>query len=69
MAYTSSLNTVPQFTFYQNEEYPINVLYYNGSIALEQGDNSIQLAPDELKELFKAILKFKPEAEAWLSKR
>ena len=68
----SHLITVPTFVFNQENndtiEYPIIVAYYNNTIELTQGGNSILINPDFVKQLFKEIIKHQPEAEKWLSK-
>jgi hypothetical protein len=73
MATITELCTVPSFTFYQDNEgeseQPINVRYWNGSVELEQGNNSVLINPDNLKALFKAIDKNLPEAKRILDKR
>ena len=65
----AELITVPTFNFTQGEvgdlnwEQPISVRYYNGSIELEQCENSI-LIPDEHFEAFvKEIRKHKKQAD------
>ena len=67
MAY---LITVPTFTFNQigdeNLEQPIQVSFYNGTIELSQNDDSINILPEKVKELFKEILKHQKEAESIL---
>lgn len=68
------LITVPGCIFEQinddgvNEE-PIIICYYNGTISLDQGDNSINIQPEKLNELFKTIKKHLPDAENWLKKK
>lgn len=70
------LITVPCFNFSQgdpfagegNVEYPIQVLYYNGMISLEQGGNSINILPEHFEALVRQIRKHKPEAEAALKR-
>lgn len=72
----SDLINVPTFTFEQgdpfqadgNSEYPIQVLYYNGSISLEQNGNAINILPSHLKNLHKEITKHLAEAEHWLKR-
>jgi hypothetical protein len=71
----TNLITVPTFTFYQGEvfdfegaERPISVDYYNDTICLRQdGDYNQQeviiIKPEYLDKLFKAIKKYKSEAE------
>lgn len=70
----AELLTVPTFIFHQenedgNYEYPIRVSYYNGSIEISQRDNSILIAPEFIKQLFREISKHQPNAEAWLKKK
>lgn len=70
----SNLITVPIVVFNQNTdegsgEEQIIICYYNGTISLEQGDDSVNINPDKLNELFKTIKKHQPEAETWLKKR
>lgn len=72
MSNVTELRTVPTFTFYQIDEdgmeQPINVIYWNGSIELEQSNSSILLYPDTIKELFKQIQKNIPEAQRALDR-
>jgi hypothetical protein len=76
MAISTILSTVPSFTFYQteqeegiNEELPINIRYYHGTIELEQGNESIIISSENVNALFKAIKKNLPEAEAMLNRK
>lgn len=70
----ANLITVPTFLFQQSNEdgvseQPILVQYYNGTISLDQEDNSINIQPEMLQPLFKEIKKHLPDAEHWLKKR
>lgn len=64
------LITVPTFTFDQgdiwdgenNSERPIQVLYYDGTICLNQNGNEVLISPAHFENLFKAIRKHLPEA-------
>lgn len=77
----TELITVPTFTFNQGDifnqeipsERPIQVLYYDGTIALRQessefeSDNEILIEPTFLDALFKAIKKHQKEANQKLN--
>jgi len=70
----ANLITVPNFVFQQQSddgagEQPIWVQYYNGTISLEQDDNTVNILPETMDKLFKEIKKHLPEAEHWLKKR
>ena len=70
---TTLLSRLPHFTFYQDEvpeenEAPINVTYYKGSIELEQNGETVMLQPGNVKALLRAILKNQANAEAMLAK-
>lgn len=60
---------VPNFSFDQEDDYPITVSFYNESIELSQRDNSIIVHSNFVKKLFKEIIKHQPEAEKWLERR
>lgn len=78
---SNELTTVPTFTYRQGKyandtfkENPITVSFYNGTISLTQEgyydqDECVNLHPDHVKGLFKAILKHMPEAQHWLDKK
>ena len=56
----TNLSTLPHITVYQDDmedsqERPINVTWYNGSIELEQGGQTILIEPNHLNKLFNAI--------------
>jgi hypothetical protein len=65
-----NLITVPTFTFDQGDpfdqdptsERPIHVLYYSGTIALEQNGEQVLISPAHFEKLVKAIRKHLPEA-------
>lgn len=71
----SELITVPTFTYHQGKhsndtlvENPIRIEYYNGTICLKQDggydtEETINIDPDHLVQLFRAIKKHLPEAE------
>lgn len=63
------LITVPTFTFHQGDDYPLTVSYYNDSIELFQGNESIAINPNFVKDLFKEITKHQKKAEEWLKQR
>ena len=52
-----------------NWESPIDVVYYSRCISLEQDGNDINLSYSSVKELFKTIQKFTPEALNEIKKR
>lgn len=69
----TELDTCPSFLFEQLDsdscmiETPIQVVYWNGNIELRQRDNGyVILNNDEIKPLFKAILKHYQEAQSSL---
>jgi len=77
----SELITVPMFTFNQgdifsgseNAERPIKVLFYNGSIELQQDGlydqpEKILISTNFLDKLFKEIKKQLPEAQVFLKR-
>lgn len=72
----TTLTTVPTFRFDQGDiwdqesvsERPIDVLYYNGIISLEQNGNEVLLLPENINALFRAIKKHLPEALKKLEK-
>lgn len=76
----SDLITAPTFTFRQGknsngsfEENPIQVSFYNGTIELRQEgdyeqDETVQLSPQYVNALFKAIKKNMPEAKEWMDR-
>ena len=69
------LKTAPHIVVEQGEfgesdwESPIDVVYYSNCISLEQDGNEINLRYENVKELFKTIQKFTPEALNELKKR
>lgn len=72
------LTTVPTFNFNQLDEDgcaiegPIQVSYYNGSIEIKMVDetcSAVVVHPDNVKALFKEIMKHMPEAQHYLTKR
>ena len=70
----SDLINVPSFVITQtdsegNIEQPIWVQFYNGTVSLEQDGQSINILPEIIPELFKAIKKHTPEAEKLLDWR
>lgn len=72
----NQLITVPTFTFEQGDpweqepdsERPIQVLYYDNCISLEQNGESVLISPAHFENLFKAIRKHLPEANKALKK-
>ena len=69
MSFATSLKSVPNFTFYQNEEMPIQVHFYNGTISLEQGEDSINIEPELMKEFIKQVIRKQQQAEVLLELR
>lgn len=76
----SNLTTVPSFVFYQGKpgddiwENPIEVIFYNGSISLEQQGNYdqkevISIHPDFIIKLLTEIKKNLPEAKKYLESK
>lgn len=57
------------FTFVQDEERDIRVHYYNGSISIEQGDNSILIETENFSALAKEIKKNMAPAKEYLDRR
>lgn len=70
----AELHTTPSFTFEQENaegmiERPINVAYYNDNvICLSQAGNEIIICGNQVKELFREILRHHPEAQKQLKK-
>lgn len=72
--FTTQLNNVPSLIFYQSEdgdwcgeESPIHIKYFNGTIELTQGKNSIVIAEDFIESLFKNIKSNHQEAKNLLN--
>ena len=69
------LKTAPHIVVEQGEfgdsdwESPIDVVFYNNTISLEQEGNEINLRYSFVKELFKTIQKFQEEALQEIKKR
>lgn len=72
--FTTQLSNIPSLIFYQNkdgdwcgEELPIHIKYFNGSIVLTQGKDSIIIAEDFIESLFKSIKSNHQEAKNLLN--
>lgn len=70
----TELVTVPNFVFDQLDtdgivEASIHVKYYNGSIELSQGDNSILIEENSMWHLCKEIQRHYSEAKRFLDRK
>jgi predicted deacetylase len=70
----TELLIAPSFTFEQENadgltERPVTVVYYNDDlVCLEQSGKSITLCGNQMKELFREIIRHHPEAQKALKK-
>ena len=57
----TELETVPSFVYYlKNNDDAIMVSFYNDCVKLTQGEDRVYIHNDDLKVLFKTILKERP---------
>lgn len=70
----NELITVPSTLFYQGNpdwcgesENPIQINFYNGTVELKQGNNSVIIADEEIDKLLKVIKKNRVEADKYLN--
>ena len=63
----------PMFTFYQTTEdlieEPINVVFYNGQISLEQEHGNITIVSDQFENLVREVRKHRNMAELIIEDR
>lgn len=67
----SKLTTVPSSIFnIENDGYITDVIYtkyYRDSVEITQGNNTVTLDCDHIKEFFKHLIKNNNEAQEWFS--
>ena len=73
--FKTDLNNVPSLVYYQSEngdsfevEQPIVVEFYRGTVSLIQGDNTIMIDDDYLKDLCKTIIASREQANKYLAR-
>lgn len=71
--YKTELNTVPSMLYYQSSaaetyeaETPLLINFYNGSIDIIQGTNTINISDNYLDDFLKTIKEGRKESIKWL---
>lgn len=73
--YKTELSTVPSILYYQSPsadtfeaESPLLINFYNGSIDIIQGTNTINLSDDYLDDFIKTLRENRKESIKWLKR-
>ena len=73
--FKTDLNNVPSIVYYQSEdgdtfevEQPIVIEFYKGTVSLIQGDNTILIDDNYLKDLCKTIIASREQANKYLAR-
>lgn len=73
--YKTELLTVPSILYYQSPtadtfetEAPLTILFYNGSVDIAQGTNTVNISDDYLDDFLKTIKEGRKESIKWLKR-